>query len=1685
MTKDQTKKGSKPPKHWSQNVHDSAISSSANGNPLFHIKGGAENGQFIYLGDIKHEKLLIRSGKLHSDEILLQVNGSKVCGCTLWDVEPMLKQLTDKPFYLKTVKPGPTLSKDLRRYLNTRFHKGSVDHELQQTIRDNLYMRTVPCTTRAPRDEEVDGVDYKFLSTEQFIVLEKTGHLLESGIFDGNHYGTPKPPATPDASVPSTPQKQPNPTENNPDHRPGARPSSQGKRQRNKSSIEATTLNSKMVDEAEQKKQEDVDKRTTELGLLPPDWEVAFTDQGDMYFINHVTESTQWLDPRLEMKRKKDLLECQDDELPYGWEKIDDPQFGCYYIDHVNRRTQYENPVVQAKKEQGKSSTLPRTNKKGKTPPPPPPRTVSEGNISSKATSAKQANGPVETESAFTPTMSPTASEWRAMFTSNPNELKGTRIKTTLLKSNRGFGFTIIGGDDPEEFLQIKSVVEGGPAYDDGVLQMGDVLVYVNDTLVLGFTHHDVVKMFQAVHPGEPVDLDVCRGYPLPFDPEDPYTHVVPNSKKPQNEKSRQEFDNVSHTSISSQDHPDDSRYSKYNDVHKSLPDLSQKHAPEELNKRAKTPTPGKQGYIDPQVSPEHRASLEKRDFIDIGVTKGNMGFGFTIADSPYGQKVKQILDSERCKTLREGDILMEINDEYIRDRPHTYVVNLLKNCPNGVEAALVVQRGGMLKPVKNMNMLGKLPTNASPLDMKKQDRNQNSLTNDNRSPIVGQRNDGKYRNEYNRQNGPMTGNQEDDRKTSERDLNDRHPEDDRISTGSGKRDFENERSDKERRESERSQYDERGRMNDYRRPDEHEDRIIRERQELERTGPPPRDRYDPEGRMGNGRYDDPRGAPPYNDAYPRKTPPLEYDARYNGRPKTPSGDGYISRPPYQDERSRTPKPDRIPSPSKSPYSKGETMDRRPPSRPEVDDRRPPSRPEVDDRRPPSRPEMDDRRPASRPEMDDRRPPSRPEMDDRRPPSRPEMDDRRPPSRPEMDDRRPPSRPRMEQDPMGDEANYMETTVFLKRKEQGFGFRIVGGHEEGSQVSIGAIVAGSAAHLDGRLLTGDELLYVDGQSVIGSSHRKVVNLMGNAALAGRVSLGIRRKLPANAAPLDDRSPMTKRPPSTTSQGSDPHVTYPYDINLSRRDTEGFGFVILSSTLQSGSKIGRIIEGSPADRCGQLSVGDRLIAVNNIDITTMHHKDIVNMVKDTGRTCTLTIGSPEIASGGSSPRGSDSMVNALAMPADIKGSDASLRPSSGQKSPEKMYHDEKLRGQDPRQRQPSRSSDIGPSSPSKGPIRRDPSYPGNPAYRREDPRLAHGPPPQVNGIDYRDSYSKPDHGRYPPPGGPSYGPGYREGPPYRDGPSPSYRDGPPPHRDVPPYRDGPSPSYRGDGPPYYRDGHPPFRDGASPYWDGPTYREGQPQHRDGPQGRPNSRPAPDRYAPMDKRGKHPPSPDRGPGRKTHPYDNRREDFNHPSNDRFSDQYPYPERKTYSPSNPERWQDGYHTSPHPRRHPPPHVVDDRRQKNSPMADRKGYPSPKSRSREASLSSLVSSPQNEVDTGGYFNVVLEKGTTGFGFSIRGGREYQNTPIFILRMAPEGPAGKDGRIKVGDHLLEINGQSTENMLHTEAIDAIKRGGTRLHLILRRDEVSPTLVLGTENNHLKRALSPSMRNRRSYINGY
>ena len=51
---------------------------------------------------------------------------------------------------------------------------------------------SVSMTTRKPRAGEIDGVDYYFVSQEEFDEHVKNGDFLEHASFVGNSYGTPK-----------------------------------------------------------------------------------------------------------------------------------------------------------------------------------------------------------------------------------------------------------------------------------------------------------------------------------------------------------------------------------------------------------------------------------------------------------------------------------------------------------------------------------------------------------------------------------------------------------------------------------------------------------------------------------------------------------------------------------------------------------------------------------------------------------------------------------------------------------------------------------------------------------------------------------------------------------------------------------------------------------------------------------------------------------------------------------------------------------------------------------------------------------------------------------------------------------------------------------------------------------------------------------------------------------------------------------------------------------------------------------------------------------------------------------------------------------------------------------------------------------------------------------------------------
>ncbi|XP_073799239.1 membrane-associated guanylate kinase, WW and PDZ domain-containing protein 2 isoform X19 [Danio rerio] len=1210
-------KSLKKKNHWTNKVHEALLGRNKEGELGFDLKGGAENGNFPYFGEVKQGKVAIQSGKLSQDELLLEVNDTPVAGLTIRDVLAVIKHCKD-PFRLKCVKQGGVVDKDLRHYLNLRFQKGSVDHELQQIIRDNLYLRTVPCTTRQPKEGEVPGVDYNFVSVERFMELEKSGALLESGTYEDNFYGTPKPPAEPTPMLFNVTDQL----------LPGARPSAEWKRKRNKSvsNMEKDSIEPPEEEEEESpiingngiaitpESSEHEDKSTDasgdvpvqpcppetptltatdvpeeegdapkspqdlqendDMGSLPDNWEMAYTEKGEVYFIDHNTKTTSWLDPRL-AKKAKPPEECEEDEKP--------------------------------------------------------------------------------------------------PFTRDATQLKGTFLTTVLQKSNMGFGFTIIGGDEPDEFLQVKSVIPEGPAAQDSKMDTGDVIVYINDICVLGTTHADVVKLFQSVPIGQSVTLVLCRGYPLPYDPEDPSasSSMPPLGlvDHPLLLNGRNNYENyMEYMSLTGRLVPE------HGEGLTPLPHPGDTHLDGSQPPSLTTPGPPPDDSVSMASSSGATAGATVApELLSLTITKGAEGFGFTIADSPTGQRVKQVLEPQGCPGLCEGDLIVEINQKCLQGLNHTQVVQLLKDCPVGTEATLVIQRG----------------TTAGLF-----------------------------------------------------------------------------------------------------------------------TAWDPAKQWDPQGSPQTGLSATllPHGAPHPAQTLHRSSVP-DSEAFHLGKP--------------------------------DPYDLYE---------------------------------------KSRAIYESRR------------------------------------------------VEYQEVEVHLLREKTGFGFRILGGDEAVQAVSpeardkivIGAIIENSPAERDGRLRPGDELVSVDRMPVGGRPHRYVIDLMHAAARNGQVTLTVRRRV------LTQQSQPCEENGGSANQNSSPrgHAVCPVnlppttDVVIHRKESEGFGFVIISSlnrpettnTITVPHKIGRIIEGSPADRCGKLKVGDRIMAVNCQSIINMPHADIVKLIKDAGLTVTLHIIPEE----------------------DVNG--AHSAPTSEKQSPMVAQKHSPQTQSSPATQQSPTMAHPSPPAPHPSPATTQPS----PLLVDQSPGAPHGSPPLIQG-----SVSVSQAGLE------------------------SMQTGSAMTQAAPVLDPGMT-------------GIQTTIIGSVPV------------------------PVPPQLYLHDTRSEVKARQDVKPDICQAAYTDYRQppvDYRHPP---VAD-YRQPPTMEY-------------------RHPP--ALIDYRQHS--IADYR--------------------PQ-DYD---YFTVELEKSVKGFGFSIRGGREYK-MDLFVLRLAEDGPAVRNGRMRVGDQIIEINGESTRDMSHARAIELIKAGGRRVRLLLKR----------------------------------
>ena len=68
--------------------------------------------------------------------------------------------------------------------------KGTIRKAMFEKENHN-FSYSISMTTRKPREGEVDGVDYYFVSKEEFIKRIEEGKFLEHAEFVGNYYGTP------------------------------------------------------------------------------------------------------------------------------------------------------------------------------------------------------------------------------------------------------------------------------------------------------------------------------------------------------------------------------------------------------------------------------------------------------------------------------------------------------------------------------------------------------------------------------------------------------------------------------------------------------------------------------------------------------------------------------------------------------------------------------------------------------------------------------------------------------------------------------------------------------------------------------------------------------------------------------------------------------------------------------------------------------------------------------------------------------------------------------------------------------------------------------------------------------------------------------------------------------------------------------------------------------------------------------------------------------------------------------------------------------------------------------------------------------------------------------------------------------------------------------------------------------
>uniref|UniRef100_A0A8C3HFY7 Discs large MAGUK scaffold protein 4 n=1 Tax=Chrysemys picta bellii TaxID=8478 RepID=A0A8C3HFY7_CHRPI len=113
----------------------------------------------------------------------------------------------------------------------------------------------------------------------------------------------------------------------------------------------------------------------------------------------------------------------------------------------------------------------------------------------------------------------------------------------------------------------------------------------------------------------------------------------------------------------------------------------------------------------------------------------------------------------------------------------------------------------------------------------------------------------------------------------------------------------------------------------------------------------------------------------------------------------------------------------------------------------------------------------------------------------------------------------------------------------------------------------------------------------------------------------------------------------------------------------------------------------------------------------------------------------------------------------------------------------------------------------------------------------------------------------------------------------------------------------------------------------------------------------------------------------------------------------------------------------------------------------------------------------------------VKLIKGPKGLGFSIAGGVGNQHIPgdnsIYVTKIIEGGAAHKDGRLQIGDKILAVNNVSLEDVMHEDAVAALKNTYDVVYLKVAKptnmylnDSYAPPDITTSYSQHLDNEIS-------------